>query len=106
MIQTLTKVKLTNYQSIPVNIGQLFQLGEEEIAIFKLSNGQIKAVENRSPHPKGGTLVEALVSGSFIYCPYYDWKISLEDGQVQEPDFGKVKTYRIVVEEDSVSIII
>jgi nitrite reductase (NADH) small subunit len=106
MIQTLTKVKLANYQSIPVNIGQLFQVGEEEIVLFKLSNGQIKAVENRSPHPKGGTLVDALVSGSFIYCPCYDWKISLEDGQVQEPDFGKVKSYHIEVEEESVSIMV
>jgi nitrite reductase (NADH) small subunit len=106
MTQTLTKVKLTHYHSLPINTGQLFQVGEEEIVLFKLSDGQIKAVENRSPHPKGGTLVDALVSGSFIYCPFYDWKISLEDGQVQDPDIGNVKTYQIEVEVDSVNIII
>jgi nitrite reductase (NADH) small subunit len=104
--QTLTKIKLINFSSLPIQVGQLFQVGDEEIALFRLSDGQVRAVENRSPHPKGGTLVDGLVSGKFVYCPCYDWKINLEDGIVQEPDVGKVKTYRVEVEEDIVSMII
>jgi nitrite reductase (NADH) small subunit len=106
MIQTKTKIKLIDYQSLPVNIGQVFQVGEEEIVLFRLADGAVKAVENRSPHPKGGTLVDGLVSGHFVYCPCYDWKISLEDGLVQAPDSGMVKTYSIEVTENIVSIIL
>jgi nitrite reductase (NADH) small subunit len=106
MIQTLSKVKLTNYSSLPVKIGQVFQLGVEEIAVFRLTNGEVKAVENCSPHPKGGTLVDGLVSGYYVYCPNYDWKICLLDGQVQKPDYGKVKTYQVEIDGDTVSVLI
>jgi nitrite reductase (NADH) small subunit len=106
MIETVTKVKLTNYHSLPVKMGQVFQVGEQEVVIIKLTDGSVKAIENRSPHPKGGTLVDGLISGSFIYCPCYDWKISLEDGFVQDPDNGRVKTYNVIIEEDTVSILI
>lgn len=106
MIETLTKVNLTSYHSLPVKVGQEFQVGEQKVVLFKLTDGQIKAVENRSPHPKGGTLADGLVSGNFVFCPCYDWKISLEDGRVQEPDSGKIKIYTVLIEEDTVSILI
>jgi nitrite reductase (NADH) small subunit len=106
MIHTKTKINLINYHLLPINIGQVFQIGDEEIALFRLADGTVKAVENRSPHPKGGTLVEGLVSGHFVYCPCYDWKISLEDGIVQAPDNGKVKTFQTEVDENIVSIIL
>ncbi|MHC0038014.1 nitrite reductase (NAD(P)H) small subunit [Pseudoneobacillus sp. C159] len=106
MNQTLTKIALMNYEMLPVNIGQLFQIGKEEVVLFRLTDGRVKAVENKSPHPKGGTLVDGLVSGKYLYCPCYDWKISLEDGKVQEPDSGEVKTYPVEIDGEMVSIIL
>ncbi|WP_338471765.1 nitrite reductase small subunit NirD [Niallia sp. XMNu-256] len=96
------RVELGNYADFPVGIGQVYQFDKEEIALFRLSNGEVKAVENHSPHPKGGTLVDGLVSGEYIFCPVYDWKISLVDGKVQSPDEGQVKTYHIEVCDDKV----
>ena len=100
------KIELANYSEIPEKIGQVFKIDEEEIAVFRLSNGEVKAVENRSPHPKGGTLVDGLVSGEYVFCPVYDWKISLVDGKVQAPDEGQVKVYQVEVSEDKVYIAI
>ena len=65
-----------------------FQIGKEvqmkgmSIALFRLSNGDIRAVENRCPH-KNGPLAEGIVSGEFVFCPLHDWKISLLTGEVQ-----------------------
>ena len=44
------------FHEIPEKIGQVFKVDDKEIAVFRLSNGDVRAVENRSPHPKGGTL--------------------------------------------------
>ncbi|WP_428910965.1 nitrite reductase small subunit NirD [Niallia sp. Krafla_26] len=101
---TTSRIQLANYSELPEKIGQVFKIGEEEIAVFRLSNGEVRAVENRSPHPKGGTLVDGLVSGEYIFCPVYDWKISLMDGNVQAPDEGQVKVYPIEVSENKVYI--
>jgi nitrite reductase (NADH) small subunit len=90
-------IELANVSEIPEKMGQVFKVADKEIAVFHLSNGEVRAIENQSPHPKGGTLVDGLVSGEYIYCPVYDWKISLVDGKVQAPDEGQVTVYPIQV---------
>lgn len=101
----MTKVYLTDFDTLPEKIGQVFQLDGEEIVLFRLSSGEVRAIENKSPHPKGGTLSEGLISGEFVFCPLYDWKISLRDGKVQAPDEGKVKIYPVERDKEQVFIV-
>ncbi|WP_081954538.1 nitrite reductase small subunit NirD [Neobacillus niacini] len=106
MILTKTRTLVANYNNLPEGSGYSVKIDDKEIALFKVTNGKVFAVENRSPHPKGGVLTEGLISGEYVFCPVYDWKISLADGKVQAPDEGQVKTYQVEVEEDNVYIII
>ena len=105
MLQTLTRIPVANYSNIRVRSGYSLKIDDTEIALFKLTSGEVYAIENRSPHPKGGVLSEGLVSGEYVYCPVYDWKISLKDGKVQAPDEGQVRTFKVELEEDIVFII-
>jgi nitrite reductase (NADH) small subunit len=100
----MEKINVAVYSELPERAGQIVNINGEEIVLFRLTSGAVKAVENRSPHPKGGTLSDGLVSGEYVYCPVYDWKISLINGQVQAPDKGHVKTYLVEVEGDFVVI--
>jgi len=97
METTMTRLEITKVETLPERAGQVFNVNGEEMVLFRLTNGEVRAVENKSPHPKGGTLSGGLVSGEYVYCPLYDWKISLVDGKVQAPDTGQVKTYEIEV---------
>jgi nitrite reductase (NADH) small subunit len=106
MILTKTQTLVANYSDLPVRAGYSVKVDNSEVALFKVTNGKVFAIENRSPHPKGGVLTEGLVSGEFVFCPVYDWKISLADGKVQAPDVGQVKAYQVEVEGDNVYIII
>lgn len=106
MLTTMVKVKVADYQSLPERAGQVVTVNNEEIVLFRLSSGVVKAVENRSPHRKGGTISEALVSGHYIYCPVYDLKVSLEDGMVQAPDEGQIKTYELEITNGEVFVIL
>ncbi|MFS0636442.1 nitrite reductase small subunit NirD [Mesobacillus foraminis] len=101
----MQKIHVADYDTLPERAGQVVDLGGEEIVLFRLSNGEVKAVENRSPHPKGGTLGEGLVSGEYLYCPVYDWKISLNDGKVQAPDKGQVKIYQVDRDGEQVFVV-
>jgi nitrite reductase (NADH) small subunit len=105
MIQTITRIPVAHYSNLRVRSGYTIKIDDTEIALFKLTNGEVYAIENRSPHPKGGVLTEGLVSGEYVYCPVYDWKISLKDGKVQAPDEGQVRTFKVDLEEDIVFII-
>jgi len=106
MITTKTMTLAAHYSDLPVRTGYAVTINDIDIALFKVTNGKVYAIENRSPHPKGGVLTEGLVSGEYVYCPVYDWKISLVDGRVQAPDVGQVKTFQVEVEGDNVYIII
>ena len=103
---TIVKVKVADYQSLPERAGQVVTVNNEEIVLFRLSDGVVKAVENRSPHRKGGPIAEALVSGHYLYCPVYDLKVSLEDGKVQAPDDGQIRTFEIEVLNNEVFVIL
>ncbi|CAH2717255.1 Assimilatory nitrite reductase [NAD(P)H] small subunit [Neobacillus rhizosphaerae] len=106
MIKTLTRIPVANYSNLKARAGYSIKMDDKEIALFKISNGNVYALENRSPHPKGGVLSEGLVSGEFVYCPVFDWKISLIDGKVQAPDDGQVTTFQVEIHEDIVFIVL
>ncbi|PKG22205.1 nitrite reductase small subunit NirD [Niallia nealsonii] len=101
----LTKMVVGKIEDLPKSLGKTVRYKDKEIAVFRLSGGSIRAIENRCPH-KGGVLTEGIVSGDHVFCPMHDWKICLEDGKVQEPDTGCVKTYKTAVEGDTVYLLI
>ncbi|UQD51888.1 nitrite reductase (NAD(P)H) small subunit [Bacillus methanolicus] len=102
--KSIVKVCVGSVLDLPERLGKTIRIEDKEIAVFKLSNGKIRAVENRCPH-KGGVLAEGIVSGEFVFCPMHDRKICLDDGKVQEPDTGCVETYKTIVEGDEVYLI-
>ncbi|SEF49511.1 nitrite reductase small subunit NirD [Paenibacillus sp. UNC499MF] len=99
-----TYVCIGRQGDFPARLGKTVFVGEEEIAVFHLTDGRLFALQNRSPHRKGGPLCEGMVSGDLLYDPLYDWKINLLDGKVQAPDTGQVKTYPVKIEGEHVWI--
>jgi nitrite reductase (NADH) small subunit len=102
---SITKLRVGSVDEVTERLGKTVRVGEKEIAVYKLSNGRIRAIENRCPH-KGGVLSEGIVSGDFVFCPMHDWKICLDDGKVQEPDTGCVKSYQTVIEGEEIYLLI
>jgi len=99
------RIKVLQVEDIAKDFGKTLRIGELEIALFRLKNGEFYAIENRCPH-KGGVLVEGMVSGQYVFCPMHDWKINVTDGKVQEPDHGCVKTYNVEVKGNDVFILL
>ncbi|MBG9733884.1 nitrite reductase small subunit NirD [Paenibacillus alvei] len=89
-------VKVIKLEELKPQIGKEVQVLDQTIAIFRLTNDEVRAVSNRCPH-KNGPLAEGIVSGEFVFCPLHDWKISLTTGEVQKPDNGCITTYETAV---------
>lgn len=105
MEKTVRKVFVGNYSDLPDRLGKTVIIGDLEVAVFKLTNGNVKAIENKCPH-KGGVLADGMVSGEHVFCPMHDWKINVTDGLVQAPDEGCVKTYKVEVKEEEVYVLL
>lgn len=90
--------EICSLEEIPALGARTVKFNDQEIGLFRLSDGRIMAIDNRCPH-KGGPLSEGIVSGDTVICPMHNWKISLLDGSALPPDEGMVKTYEVKTEE-------
>lgn len=97
----MERVSIGTLTDFPEKVGKVVRVRQREIAVFRLEDGRLTAVENRCPH-RGGPLAEGIVCGEHVFCPLHDWKINLRDGQVEEPDKGCVKTYSVEIEGERV----
>lgn len=93
-MKTKQKFLVGRLEDLPKQMGYECLIANEKIAIFRLSDDRVKAIRNVCPH-KNGPLAEGTVSGDFVFCPLHDYKISLQDGRVEEPDEGCVETYEV-----------
>lgn len=100
---TMTKLLIGNLNEVDIKGSRKLRVGDTEIALFRLSGGEVLAVENRCPH-KGGLLSEGMVCGSKVHCPLHDWRIELHTGEVQAPDAGHVTTYEVEVDHATGSL--
>lgn len=97
------RVRVGFVTDVDIKGSRTYRVGDTEIALFRLSSGEITAVENKCPH-KGGALSEGMVCGTNVHCPLHDWRIDLRSGKVQDPDNGCVPTYPVEVDEQDGAI--
>ncbi|NSX56626.1 nitrite reductase small subunit NirD [Parasulfitobacter algicola] len=67
------------------------------VAVFRTAKDEVFALDNACPH-KAGPLAEGIVHGNSVTCPLHNWVISLETGEAQGVDEGRVATYPAQVE--------
>jgi len=103
--QTKQKVYVACFDELPPRIGREVVVDGLKIAVFRLSDNRIKAIGGVCPH-KQGPLAEGIVAGEYVFCPLHEYKVSLIDGKVQEPDDGCVPTYDTLVEDNKVYVLV
>ena len=74
-------------EDIPLRGSRVVETLDGLIAIFRATDNQVFALNNRCPH-KGGPLSEGIVSGHHVACPLHNWIIDLESGEAVAPDVG------------------
>ncbi|WP_079912886.1 nitrite reductase small subunit NirD [Paenibacillus sp. 32352] len=101
----MKRIVVANESDIMERRARVIHVDGVEIAIFKLSDGGFRAIENSCPH-KNGKLSEGIVCDHHVFCPLHDWKIDLNDGIVQAPDEGCVTAYRIEIDEQTRDVVL
>ncbi|WP_299350817.1 nitrite reductase small subunit NirD [uncultured Shimia sp.] len=67
------------------------------VAVFRTGTDEVFALDNACPHKKG-PLAEGIVHGNTVTCPLHNWVFSLETGEAQGADNGRVETYAARIE--------
>lgn len=66
-------------EQIPPGEGREFLVDGERIAVFRLRSGAVRATQADCPH-KQGPLVDGLIGGETVICPFHSWKFDLATG--------------------------
>ncbi len=88
---------------IPQQGARLVKYGATTIAVFRSSQNEVFALEDKAP-VKDGPLSQGIVHGKSVTCPISNWVISLETGEALGADKGQTKTYPVKLEGDSILI--
>ena len=101
---TPTWHSICKLDEIPRAGGRTVHAGDLSIALFRLSDDSVRAIENRCPH-KNGPLVEGVISGGDVLCPLHNWRVNLDSGEVAAPESGCVTTFPVKVEDNGLILI-
>jgi nitrite reductase (NADH) small subunit len=73
------------------------------VALFRAEGDRVFATSDRCPH-KGGPLSDGIVHGTKVTCPLHNWVFSLETGEAQGADTGRIATFPVRVEDGRIHV--
>ena len=88
-----------NLAEIPVGEGRVFAVGDWQVAVFRLRDGSVRAVEASCPH-RGGPLADGLIDQKVVVCPLHGYTYDLITGTETANDGAAVCAYDAQVDAD------
>lgn len=90
-------IDIASLEDVPLRGARVVKTVLGCVAVFRTREDEVFALNNACPH-KAGPLGDGIVHGKFVTCPLHNWVISLETGEAQGEDEGRVPTYPARVE--------
>lgn len=89
--------------AIPLREGRCVSFGDHRVALFRLGNGTVRAVQNACPH-KQGPLADGMVLGETVTCPLHTRTFDLRTGAGLNEGDGQLRVYPTQVLDGCVHI--
>jgi nitrite reductase (NADH) small subunit len=83
-------------ERIPLGEGRDFQIGEEEIAIFRARDNRVFALQSTCPH-RSGPLADGIIGNGIVVCPLHSYKFKLATGRPIGNDCESIRTYAVEI---------
>lgn len=84
-------------EDVPLRGARLVKTNAGCVAIFRTAEEEVFATSNACPH-RNGPLSEGIVHDRKVTCPLHNWVYSLETGEAEGADKGRIATYPVRVE--------
>lgn len=87
--------------AIPLRGARIVKTTAGCVAVFRTAEEEVYATSNTCAHEKG-PLSEGIVHDRKVTCPLHNWVYSLETGEAQGADDGRIATYPVKIEDGRV----
>lgn len=85
--------RLGPVEQVPVGEGRAFAVGDEQVAVFRLRDGGLRATQARCPHA-GGPLADGQTDAGVLVCPLHLYAFRWRDGGCTSTDLA-LRTYPV-----------
>lgn len=95
---TTTEVAVAALTDLAVGEGRAFDVDGRQVAVFRLRDGRVVALDAACPH-RGGPLADGQLDGRVVVCPLHQHAFELETGHCATgaPD---TRSYPVRVDDD------
>ena len=97
-------IDLGPLSQIPYGEGRAFALAGEQIAIFRLRDGSLRAVSAVCPH-KGGPIADGQIDAKIVLCPLHMNAFDLTTG-CSTTGADPLRTYDVSVDDDQIVVVL
>lgn len=74
--------------------GRAYAVGDRQIAVFRMTDGTLRATDAVCPH-KGGPLADGQFDLGQVVCPLHQYAFRFTDGACTSEGVGSVQTCRV-----------
>jgi nitrite reductase (NADH) small subunit len=99
----MTDVVVGNVDEIPVGEGRTFAVDGLQIAVFRLRDGSLRAVDAVCPH-KGGPLADGLSDDRVVVCPLHGYTFDMCTGAEAGGADISVRSYSVSAVDGAIRI--
>jgi nitrite reductase (NADH) small subunit len=98
-----TRHLLGPLDQIPIGEGRAFDLGGEQVAVFRLRSGDLRAVSAVCPH-RGGPIADGLIDLRVVICPLHLNAFDLATG-CSTTDAPPLRTYDVRLDGEQIVVL-
>jgi len=99
----MTEVVVGSVDEIPLGEGRTFAVDGDQIAVFRLRDGSLRAIDAVCPH-KGGPLADGLADDRVVVCPLHGYTFDMCTGSEAGGADMTVRSYAVSVDDGAIRI--
>jgi nitrite reductase (NADH) small subunit len=94
----MNEISLGPVDEIPVGEGRAYAVEGRQIAVFRMRDGSLRAIDAVCPH-RGGPLSDGLADGRVVICPLHNYTYDLSTGEEVANGGTGVQVYPVHVDD-------